>query len=339
MSARACIFGCAGPHLSADEKRFFADAQPWGFVLFARNLQTEDQIRALCNDVRDCVGANAPIFIDEEGGRVSRLRTIGGRIGPPANIFGQSAISEADMCAAVRANYFAIGARLAALGIDVDFAPVLDLPNSNADPIISDRAFSTEPQTAAVLGAACLEGLNAAGVSGVIKHMPGHGRADVDSHMALPVVTSPKDVLEMHDFLPFKTLKNAPMAMTAHVIYSAYDPEHTATTSKIVIKDVIRGQIGFDGLLMSDDIDMKALSGSLAMRAENALKAGCDVVLHCDGVLEKMRQIAEVTPLLQGRALARANAARAHAAKPAPGIATAQAAADEWVARLQRGAG
>ncbi len=335
MSARACIFGCEGLQLSAAEKQFFAETQPWGFVLFARNLQSEAQIRALCDALRACVGRDAPIFIDEEGGRVSRLRTIGGHIGPPAEIFGKSGLSEDDMCAAVRANYLAIGARLVSLGIDVDFAPVLDLPASNADPIIGDRAFATTPALAAKLGQACLDGLEAAGVDGVIKHLPGHGRAEVDSHMALPIVEASKDALESHDFAPFAALKNAPMAMTAHVIYAAYDRQNVATCSKIVIEEIIRGQMGFNGLLMSDDLDMKALSGSLSERTKAALQAGCDVVLQCNGVLAAMQEVAAATPLLQGKALERAKAARPAASAKAVDLQAAQAEAEKWVRRCK----
>ncbi len=334
LSVRACIFGCAGPTLGADEKRFFAEAQPWGFILFARNCETEEQIRNLCADLREAVGRHTPILIDEEGGRVSRLRGLGGRIGPPAAVFSNSGLLSEEMYAAVRANYAAIGARLASLGIDVDCAPVLDLPASNADPIIGDRAFSTKPELAAKLGQACLDGLNAAGVSGIIKHIPGHGRADVDSHLTLPVVSASKNDLQTHDFLPFSALKNAPMAMTAHVIYEAYDPQNAATCSKIMIEEVIRGRIGFDGLLMSDDLDMKALSGTLAVRTRASIDAGCDVVLHCNGVLDNMREVADAAPLLTGKALSRAHAARAGIKPSSHDLKTLEAEADHWMARL-----
>ncbi len=337
LSVRACILGCAGPQLSAEESRFFADAQPWGFILFGRNCVDEDQIRALCADLRTSVGRHAPILIDEEGGRVSRLRPLGGRIGPPAAIFAQSSLSLEDMCAAVRANYYAIGARLASIGVDVDCAPVLDLPTHDADPIIGDRAFCADPALAGKLGQVCLDGLLDAGVAGVIKHIPGHGRADVDSHKALPVVTASRDQLENHDFLPFATLSNAAMAMTGHVIYNAYDPDNAATCSEIMINQIIRGRIGFDGLLMSDDLDMKALSGTLAERAKASLRAGCDVVLQCNGVLDDMRQVAAATHSLDGKALARANAAQPHSHPGTIDRAAAEAEADAWAARLSGG--
>lgn len=334
---RACIFSCEGTRLSKDEKSFFAEAQPWGFILFGRHCESEAQIAALCADLREAVGRHAPILIDEEGGRVSRLRAIGGRIGPPAEIFAQSSLSPEDTQAAVRANYAAIGARLASIGIDVDCAPVLDLPSKHADPIIGDRAFSTDPAITAVLGQTCLDGLNAGGVSGIIKHMPGHGRADVDSHKALPVVTASQDELQSHDFLPFTALKDAPMAMTGHVIYNAFDPDNAATCSSIMIKEVIRGRIGFDGLLMSDDLDMKALRGRLAERTGAALSAGCDVVLQCNGVLGDMQQVAAAAPILSGEALRRAKAARTGASADAFSRAEAEAQAEVWMARLNRG--
>jgi len=334
---RACIFGCQGTRLSKDEKTFFAEAQPWGFILFGRNCESEAQIAALCADLREAVGRHASILIDEEGGRVSRLRPLGGRIGPKAEIFAKSALSPEDTRAAVRANYAAIGARLASMGIDVDCAPVLDLPAKDADPIIGDRAFSTDPAITASLGQACLDGLNDGGVSGIIKHIPGHGRADVDSHKALPVVSASQDELQAHDFLPFAALKDAPMAMTGHVIYKAFDPDNAATCSSIMIKEVIRGRIGFDGLLMSDDLDMKALRGRLTARTEAALAAGCDVVLQCNGVLDDMQEVAKAAPILCGEALRRAMAARTKASVKALSRHEAEAQADAWMARIDGG--
>lgn len=336
---RACIFSCEGTRLSKDEKSFFAEAQPWGFILFGRNCESEAQIAALCADLRETVGRYAPILIDEEGGRVSRLRPLGGRIGPKAEVFAQSGLSPEDMGAAVRANYAAIGARLASIGIDVDCAPVLDLPATHADPIIGDRAFSTDPAIAASLGQACLDGLNDGGVSGIIKHIPGHGRADVDSHKALPVVTVSQEDLQAHDFLPFTALKNAPMAMTGHVIYNAFDPDNAATCSSIMIKEVIRGRIGFDGLLMSDDLDMKALRGRLAERTGAAIAAGCDVVLQCNGVLGDMREVAKAAPILSGEALRRAKAARTGVSANALSRHEAEAQAEVWMARIDGGRG
>ncbi len=335
MSARACIFGCAGLVLTPDEKRFFSKARPWGFILFARNCQSEAQISALCNELRQCVGRHAPILIDEEGGRVSRLRNLGGRIGPPAEVFARSKLPIDQVCQAVRANYAAIGARLASIGVDVNCAPVLDLPAGDADPIIGDRAFGTDPMQVAKLGQACLDGLHDAGVAGIIKHIPGHGRADVDSHKALPVVEASKEALQNHDFLPFAALDQAKMAMTGHVIYNAYDPQNPATCSKTMIEDVIRGRIGFDGLLMSDDLDMKALDGALAKRTAAALNAGCDVVLQCNGVLRDMQEVADATPVLSGHALRRSTAATMPIKPAHIDRHEAEARADAWLARLQ----
>ena len=338
MSARACILGCAGPELRPEERAFFADARPWGFILFARNCRTPEQMRRLCGSLRDAVGREAPILIDEEGGRVSRLRALAGYSGPPAAVFAQAGLSEDDMQNAVRANYRAIGARLAALGVDVDCAPVLDLPAADADPVIGDRAFSRKAKEAARLGRACLEGLEAAGVSGVIKHVPGHGRAKVDSHKALPRISASAEALGAHDFLPFAALKDAAMAMTGHVVYEAFDPQNPATESQIVIHEVIRGRIGFDGLLMSDDLDMKALAGRLGERAARALRAGCDVVLQCNGDLDSMAEVAGAVPLLAGKALQRAHAARRRAAATRIDPAQAAAEAESWLARLPGGA-
>ncbi|MBL4596071.1 MAG: beta-N-acetylhexosaminidase [Robiginitomaculum sp.] len=305
MTARAIIFGCAGPELCQDEAAFFTEVQPWGFILFARNLVSEAQVRHLTHALRKSVTHRPHIFIDEEGGRVSRLRELGGWIGPPAADFWRTG-QIIDGQAAVRANYRAIGARLAALGITADCAPVLDVPQSGADPIIGDRAFCTDPAQIAPLGQACLDGLADAGIAGVIKHIPGHGRAQVDTHLALPIVATSLAELIATDFVPFTALAHAAMAMTAHIVYSDIDPEHPATTSAKVIDQVIRKQIGFTGLLLSDDLDMKALQGTLPTRATQALAAGCDMLLHCSGNLADMRMLAECTPVLQGDALARA---------------------------------
>jgi beta-N-acetylhexosaminidase len=310
MSASAIIFGCAGPKLSAEEKTFFIEAQPWGFILFARNLQSPDQVKKLTADLRNCVAHNPHIFIDEEGGRVSRLRTLGGWIGPPVAKFLSCNSSIGATMVAIRANYRAIGARLAELGISADCAPVLDVPVDGADPIIGDRAFAFEPDLAGQLAGACLDGLHDVGIAGVIKHIPGHGRADVDSHLSLPVVQASHKELSKTDFVPFQALRSANMAMTAHVVYADIDPDHPATTSRAVIQEIIRDEIGFDGLLMSDDLDMKALAGSLQERGEASMAAGCDMLLHCSGDLAAMQELAEIAPKLVGKALQRA--IRAH---------------------------
>ncbi len=310
MSARAVILGCAGPALSAQEAAFFRDVDPWGFILFARNVETPAQVSALTAALRDCVGRDTPILIDQEGGRVQRLGPPHWRAAPPAAMFGARYRRAREAALrATRINHGLIAADLRRCGIDVCCAPVLDLPAGDADPIIGDRAFSSVPAEVAALGRAALIGLQEGGVAGVIKHIPGHGRATVDSHLALPRVEASRTALEAHDFAPFYALANTAMAMTAHVIFTAYDAERPATLSRTVIRDVIRGYIGFDGLLMTDDLSMKALSGPMGARARHALEAGCDMLLHCNGDMTEMRAIAAEAPALAGDALRRAQTA------------------------------
>ncbi len=311
MTARAAIYGCAGPRITAVERAFFRDAQPWGFILFARNVETPDQVAVLVEELRGCVGRAAPILIDQEGGPVQRLRPPHWRAAPPAAVFG-ALYARAPQAAleAARVNASLIASELHACGIDVNCAPVLDMPASGADPVIGERAFATDPDAVAALGRATLMGLAEGGVAGVMKHIPGHGRALVDSHHARPLVAASRAELEGHDFAPFYALASAaPMAMTAHVIYSAYDGDATATTSPTVVRDVIRGVIGFDGLLMTDDLSMKALGGTLTARAVEALAAGCDMLLHCNGDVAEMEGVAAAAPALSGEALRRARAA------------------------------
>jgi len=290
----AAFFGSSGSALSADERAFFRDCDPAGYILFRRNVETPNQIRALVDDFRAAVGRDdAPVLIDQEGGRVARLSGAPWRKAPPAAVFGR--IAETDPEAGARAAYLnalLIGAELAVLGINVDCAPVLDLRVPGAHDIIGDRAFAETPEPIARLGRAACEGFLAAGVVPVIKHIPGHGRAHTDSHVALPVVDTPLDLLRRTDFAPFKALADMPMAMTAHIVYTAADADRPATTSPAVIGGIIRGEIGFDGLLMSDDICMKALNGGLAERTSAVIAGGCDVVLHCNGDLGEMRQVA-----------------------------------------------
>ncbi len=291
----AAVFGCSGPELTAAERIFFHDADPFGFILFARNCRTPGQVRALTHALRDAVGrSGAPVLIDQEGGRVARLRPPHWRDAPPPAVFGR--LAETNMAAAREAahlNYRLMGAELSGLGITVDCAPVLDVPGPDADPIIGERAFGAAPETVAALGRAAVEGLLAGGVLAVIKHIPGHGRALVDSHKALPVVDASWDELQRLDFAPFRALRDAPWAMTAHVAFGAVDPENPATMSGRVIEKVIRGEIGFAGVLISDDLEMKALSGGMGARARAALNAGCDLVLHCNGTVGEMRQVRE----------------------------------------------
>lgn len=297
---RAVIFGCAGLRLTDAERRFFANADPLGFILFARNVETPDQVRALVRDLRKTVSrADAPILIDQEGGRVQRLRPPHWRDAPPAASFARIAEEdETRACLAAKLNARLIADELFDLGITVDCAPVLDVPVPGAHDIIGDRAYGDTPKRIAALGRAVAEGLIAGGVLPIIKHIPGHGRAMADSHLALPVVDAPLAVLTESDFAAFRLLVDMPWAMTAHVVYAAIDPERPATLSSKVITDIIRGLIGFDGVLISDDLSMKALGGAYQDRAKAALAAGCDLVLHCNGDMAEMRAVAEGTAQL-----------------------------------------
>jgi beta-N-acetylhexosaminidase len=300
---RAVILGCAGTTLDPTEREFFAESDPLGFILFQRNCGDPDQLRALVAALRDSVGrADAPVLIDQEGGRVARLRPPHWREYPAAARVG--ALGD-DAAAAAEGVSRLIAADLAALGVTVDCLPVLDLPVPGADGIIGDRAYATSTERVAALGRAACDGLLAGGVLPIIKHVPGHGRATVDSHLACPVVTTPRAELEMSDFAPFRALGDMPWAMTAHVVYAAVDDERPATLSPRVVGEIIRGHIGFDGVLLSDDLSMQALGGRFGERAAGAIAAGCDVVLHCNGRLDEMREVVAATPLLDDRALER----------------------------------
>lgn len=313
----AAIYGCEGLCLTEAEKRFFAESSPWGFILFTRNIETPDQVRALCEELRAVVGWRAPILIDQEGGRVARLRPPHWRYYPTGKRFGEVYTQDPVRgLEATRLGAELIAAELYALGIDVDCLPVLDVPVPGAHDVIGDRAYGDEPGIVAALGSAAVDGLLAGGVLPVIKHIPGHGRAAVDSHERLPIVDTPRIELAKTDFPSFQALKDAPLAMTAHVIYSDIDPDQPATTSATVISEIIRGEIGFDGCLMSDDLSMQALSGSLAERARRSVAAGCDLVLHCNGDMAEMQAVAGETPVLSGDALSRAEAALALRAEP-----------------------
>lgn len=304
---RAVIFGVAGAELTEGERRFLAEWDPLGLILFARNCATPDAVRALVDDFRAAVGrADAPVLIDQEGGRVARLKPPHWRSAPAPAVFARFAAADvARACEACTLNARLVAAELAALGITVDTLPILDIPQPGADPVIGDRAAGDTPELAARLGRSTCEGLLAEGVLPVIKHIPGHGRAAVDSHRALPIVDASRDELERIDFAPFRRLADMPWAMTAHVVYTAIDCDAPATTSRTVIADIIRGAIGFDGLLLSDDLCMAALAGPPAVRAEAAVAAGCDVVLHCNGDLDEMHAVAAVAPPLSDAALTR----------------------------------
>jgi beta-N-acetylhexosaminidase len=319
MRSRA-IYGCAGLTLSAAEQDFFAEVRPWGFILFARNIADPIQVKALVAALRATVGDDrAPILIDQEGGRVARLKPPHWRARLPAARFG--ALHETNPEAAREATYLnarLIAHDLAELGINVDCLPVLDVPAPGAHDIIGDRAFAADPATIITLGKAQIEGLLDGGVLPIMKHIPGHGRAGADSHLALPRVSAPLAELSASDFVTFRSLDQCPIAMTAHVVYESIDPQRPATTSPKVIRDVIRGEIGFDGLLMSDDLSMKALDGPLSVRAKAALFAGCDLVLHCNGELDEMRDVASEVKELDGPARKRSEQALAHLSAPSP---------------------
>ena len=310
--ALAFISGVAGETLSPAEAAFLRSAKPAGLILFARNCSGHDQIRRLVGDVREAVGAGDDflVLIDQEGGRVQRLRPPLGRELPAAQAYAQ--LHAEDPALAREAAFLAarlLADDLKALGINTDCAPVLDVPIPGAHDIIGDRAYGREPGQVAALGRAVAEGFMAGGVLPVIKHIPGHGRATKDSHLDLPIVTEPHAVLSVTDFAPFKALADMPAAMTAHVVFTAIDEAQPASTSRRVTREVIRGEIGFDGLLMSDDLSMKALSGTLGGRAEAVLAAGSDLALHCNGVLAEMEEVAAAVPELAGDALRRFRAA------------------------------
>jgi beta-N-acetylhexosaminidase len=313
---RAAIFGLSGPRLTADERAFFAAADPWGFIVFARNIETPAQLLALTADLRAAVGRDAPVLIDQEGGRVQRMRPPHWRAWPDPRPVCE-ALSEPDAERMLRLRYRLIAHELRACGVDVNCAPLLDVPQADAHPIIGDRAYGADPARIARLGRAVRDGLAAGGVAHVVKHIPGHGRAGVDSHHALPRVSAPRAALSACDFAPFRAHADAAMAMTAHVVFEAVDPDACATFSPAVIR-LIRDEIGLAGLLMSDDLGMGALDGPMRDRAARALAAGCDVVLHCDGDRSAMEAVAEAAPRLTGAALARALAAEASRGLPQP---------------------
>lgn len=309
--SKAMILGCAGKELTPDEIRFYGDERPWGFILFARNIGEPAQIADLVASMRQSVGRlDAPVFIDQEGGRVQRLRPPVAPNYPAGAALG--ALYRSDRKAGLRAAWLMSRLHafdLSRFGITADCLPVLDVPIEGASDVIGTRAYGKEPQSVLELGRAAAEGLMAGGLLPVMKHVPGHGRAFSDSHLELPTLDTPLDDLRAHDFVPFKALKDLPMAMTAHVVYNAIDPSGPATTSAKVISEIVRGEIGFEGLLISDDTSMKALSGDFPSKAAAILAAGCDIVLHCNGVMEEMAGIASRTHALTGISLERANRA------------------------------
>lgn len=307
------ILGCSGLSLTADEIALYRDEQPWGFILFGRNIGEPQQITDLVAAMRDAVGrSDAPVLIDQEGGRVQRIKPPILQAYPNAGILGE--IYERDRGAGLRAAW--LMSRLHAFdlmkfGINVDCLPVLDVPVEGASNVIGNRAYGYTPTMVAEMGQAAADGLKAGGMLPVMKHMPGHGRGMVDSHHELPVVDVPLDELDAHDFVPFRALNRELMAMSAHLVFNAVDRERPATTSPKVIEEIIRGRIGFDGLLMSDDSSMNALKGTLGERAANIVAGGCDIVLHCNGVMGEMLQVVKEVPVLSGRSLERVRAVEA----------------------------
>ncbi|KRA05719.1 beta-N-acetylhexosaminidase [Rhizobium sp. Root564] len=311
--SKAMILGCSGLTLTLEEIALYKAEQPWGFILFGRNIGDAQQITDLVASMREAVGRpDAPVLIDQEGGRVQRIRPPILQSYPNAQALG--AIYLRDREQGLRAAW--LMSRLHAfdlmrLGINVDCLPVLDVPVEGASNVIGNRAYGVDPKMVSEMGQAAADGLKAGGMLPVMKHIPGHGRGMVDSHHELPVVDVPLDDLDVHDFVPFRALNKELMGMSAHLVFNAIDPERPATTSRKVIDEIIRGRIGFDGLLMSDDSSMNALKGTLGERAANIVAGGCDIVLHCNGVMSEMLQVVKEVPPLTGRSLERAKAVEA----------------------------
>ncbi len=331
---RAFITGLAGPALTEAERSFVREAQPWGLIVFKRNIVDHDALCRLIADFRSAVGRDAPVLVDQEGGRVQRLGPPHWPLYPPAAAYGRLYERDrGDGVAAAALGGRLIAADLSGVGIDVDCAPIADLLVAEADSIIGDRAFGAEPKAVAAVAGALARGLIEGGVLPVVKHIPGHGRATADSHKKLPLVTTDRATLEATDFAAFRGLADLPMAMTAHVVFTAIDPLAPATASTAIVRDVIRGSIGYQGLLMSDDISMGALSGSLGERTRATLAAGCDVALHCNGDMTQMEAVAATAPLLEGEPGRRAAAALARRQSPAP--VEVAAARNEFAALLR----
>ena len=336
MSTRAFITGVSGPELTGAEREFIRSERPWGFILFKRNIETPAQVTLLVSELREAVGnPDAPVLIDQEGGRVQRLGPPHWPVYPPGAVFGVLYdIDPALGLTAARLSARLMAADLIELGVTVDCLPLADVPVAGADAVIGNRAYGTEPGKVAAIARAVTDGLEQGGILPVLKHIPGHGRATADTHFRLPEVDTSKTELERTDFAAFQPLADLPMAMTAHVVFSALDPAQPATTSATIIQQVIRGVIGFQGLLMSDDVSMNALAGSIAERTRAIFTAGCDMVLHCNGKLDEMREVAAETPELSGTALERAR--RALASRRAPQAFDRLAARAELEALVDR---
>jgi beta-N-acetylhexosaminidase len=336
MNTRAFITGVSGPELSANEREFIRSERPWGFILFKRNIETPAQVILLIKELRKEIGEpDAPVLIDQEGGRVQRFGPPHWPVYPPGAVFGVLYdIDPALGLSAARLSARLIAADLIETGITVDCLPLADVPVAGADAVIGNRAYGTEPGKVAAIARAVTEGLEQGGILPVLKHIPGHGRATADTHFRLPEVDTTRTELERTDFAAFRPLADLPMAMTAHVVFSALDPAHPATTSATIIEQVIRGVVGFQGLLMSDDVSMNALAGSIAERTRAIFAAGCDMVLHCNGKLDEMREVARETPELAGNALERAR--KALASRKAPQAFDRLAARAELDALIER---
>jgi beta-N-acetylhexosaminidase len=320
-SQLSCAFGVRQAKLDEGARAFFREARPWAFILFREACVSREQVRALCAALRESVGRDAVVWIDQEGGRVARLKPPEWPAWPPAARYGEAFVANGGRAVeAAHLGHRLIAHELKRIGVDADFAPVLDVPVEGSDKIVGDRAFSAEPKIVPLLARAALQGLHEGGVAGCIKHMPGHGRATADSHLALPRVSASEEELTT-DMFPFAELREAEAAMTAHIVYEAWDADRPATCSPAVIDQIIRSRIGFQGLLMSDDLDMKALqyalNGGLRERAEAALQAGCDVVLQCSGELKDMEETAKGCRPLEGLSLVRARAVESYARRPA----------------------
>jgi beta-N-acetylhexosaminidase len=336
MSTRAFITGISGLELTADERAFLRAERPWGFILFKRNVDSPAQVTRLVGELRETLGQpDAPVLIDQEGGRVQRLGPPHWPVYPPGAVFDRLYDIDRDQAfTAARLTARLIAADLLDLGITVDCLPLADVPVPGADAVIGNRAYGTEPDKVAAIARAVTDGLEQGGVLPVLKHIPGHGRATADTHFKLPVVDTPVSELESIDFAAFRPLADLPMAMTAHVVFSALDPAQPATTSATIIDQVIRGSIGFQGLLMSDDVSMNALAGSITERTRAIVAAGCDMVLHCNGKMDEMHAVAGETPILAGMALQRANRALAARKAPQPfDRVAARAELDELITR------
>lgn len=318
----ATIFGCEGLQLSHEERAFFRDARPFGFILFARNIESADQVRSLCEDLRSCVDHHAPILIDQEGGRVQRFRApLATEFVPPLE---QVASAGGNAERAMYLRYRIIAHELLSMGVDANCAPMVDVANETTHPFLKNRCYGTDPEKVSRIGRAVADGLSDGGVLPVAKHMPGHGRTLVDSHFDLPTVTAKVEELGA-DFAPFKALNDLPMGMTAHLVFKALDDQPATTSAKMM--RLIREQIGFGGLIMTDDINMKALQGSLGDLSRESITAGCDVILHCNGFFAEMQEVAEAAGEMGDVAQARAEAALA--ARKTPDSVDIKALADE----------